>query len=153
MPDEVPDWQLVCAKCSRPPRPDENVGEKWRLLSNGVGQTRVCGECAERHFGGDSGTLRIRVRDLYARGGEGVTLGIYRLLPTGEISWESPDGYRDPFYPDFPVLARDEPGQWLHRDAGEAWLRRLPGYLYYRNALISAEFILDEPPDEQLELM
>jgi hypothetical protein len=27
------------------------------------------------------------------------------------------------------------------------------GYLYYRNALISAEFLLDEPPDEQLEMM
>lgn len=43
---------IRCVNCRRPPRPDENADDEWRVYSDGVGELHTfCPECAEREFG------------------------------------------------------------------------------------------------------
>jgi hypothetical protein len=83
--------------------------------------------------------LRVRIVDYY-RG----TLGDY-ILRGSDVVWEGAG--RDPFrgrYRDLPVLAQDAPGEWIHPDAGEAWLRRLKPYLDMRGGYVWATILRGE---------
>lgn len=85
--------------------------------------------------------MRVNLYDLYDTD-EPTLLGAYVLLPDGTIDWDPVPG-GDSRIPDLgKILADDDPDSgWLDLEDGEAYLRRLPSYLFYRGGHLMAEVV------------
>ncbi len=92
--------------------------------------------------------LRVAVTSAYSG-----LLGSYVLDDDGAVTWEWDRNWSDRSrsfeerpthaFADRPILARDEPGEWIvFDDDPERFVRRLPGFLAMRGHM-TAEITLD----------